>query len=151
MRRWSSIVLAGAVLAMALLLVGGCSGGEDDGGASADAGTTAPSVDPAALGPRAAELTDQLGRNEWSAVRTDFDTTMTQGLSEEGLAAAWSQVVGEKGAYASRGEPVQVPIKGEVAVFDTPMQFAGGPMKSRIAFNAEGEIAGLFILEPGVA
>lgn len=150
MRRWSTSTAAGVAL-LGAILTGGCSGGEDDGGASADAGTTAPSVDPAALGTRAAELTDQLGRNEWAAMRTGFDATMTQALSEDGLATAWAQVVGEKGAYTSRGEPVQVTLDGDVAVFDTPMQFEGGPMKSRISFNAEGEIAGLFILEPGAS
>jgi len=101
-----------------------------------------------ALRPKAAEVTDKMVANDWKAVRADFDETMAKGLAEDGLANAWAQVVQLKGAYVSRGEPTQVPKPGQHLVFDTPMTFEKGDMKSRITFHADGRIAGLFILVP---
>jgi hypothetical protein len=86
--------------------------------------------------------------NDWEAVREDFDETMRKGLAEDGLANGWAEVVATKGAYVSRGEPTQVPKPGALTVFDTPLTFEKGEMKSRITFHADGRIAGLFILVP---
>lgn len=97
---------------------------------------------------RAGEVTDQLAANDWAAVRADFDDNMTEKLTEELLVAAWEQVTGSRGAYESRGEPRQIPKPGDFMVFDTPMTFADGQMKSRVTFHEDGQIAGLFILEP---
>lgn len=93
-------------------------------------------------------MTDLLVQNEWKAIRDDFDEGMTKALAEDGLANAWNEVVEEKGPFVSRGEPTQVPKPGRFAVFDTPMTFEKGEMKSRLTFRANGDIAGLFILVP---
>lgn len=100
------------------------------------------------LASRAGEVTDQLAENNWGAVRADFDANMSEKLTEDLLATAWAQVTGSKGTYESRGEPEQIPKPGDFVVFDTPMTFADGQMKSRVTFNEDGQIAGLFILEP---
>ena len=128
--------LLGILLCMALL-AGGCSALEGD---------ATPDVE--ALRPKAAEITDLLVKNEWKAVRKGFDSTMEKALSEDGLANAWASVVKEKGAYVSHGEPTQIPKPGNVTVFDTPMTFERGEMKSRVTLRPNGEIAGLFILIP---
>lgn len=100
------------------------------------------------LGVRAAEITDLLAANEWRAVREDFDTTMEEQLTEDRLQTAWDQVVAAKGEYRSRGEPSQVPKPGDFVVFDTPMAFQQGEMKSRVTFHPDGRVAGLFTLVP---
>lgn len=109
------------VLVVALGLLAACessgSGGEER------------SVDE--LSGRAAEITDQLAQNDWEAVRKDFDTTMAKELTEDGLQAAWDQVVEARGEYQSRGEPSRVLKSGDIVVFDTPMAFEQGEMKSR--------------------
>jgi hypothetical protein len=97
---------------------------------------------------RAAEITDLMAANDWAAVREDFDATMAAQLTEDRLRTAWDQVVAAKGPYRSRGEPSEVPGPGEVVVFDTPMAFEQGEMKSRVAFHNDGRVAGLFILVP---
>ena len=100
------------------------------------------------LRPKAAEITDLLIAHDWKAVRSRFDDTMSKGLAEDGLANGWDEVVEDKGAFVSRGEPTQVPKPGDIAVFDTPLTFEQGEMKSRVSLHADGRIAGLFLLEP---
>lgn len=101
-----------------------------------------------ALRARAAAVTDQLAAGQWELVRADFDDTMTDSLSTAQLSEAWGQIVAAKGAYVSRGEPKKVQKPGAAAVFDTPVEFEQGPMKTRVAFGDDGRITGLFILTP---
>lgn len=144
----------------AAVVLAACGTGTADGG---DAPTTAaadrtdngePSDAPAtgveALRPKAAEVTDRLAAEEWAAVRADFDENMKSKLAEDGLANAWKQVVAAKGDYVSRGKPTQLgsPAGQDLYVFDTPVEFERGPMKTRLAFHPDGTIAGLFILVP---
>lgn len=129
MRWWTGL----AVLALTL---GACASLEDD----------VPDVE--ALRPKAAEITDLLAKNDWKAVRAEFDEPMRKGLAEDGLANVWEKVVATNGAFVSRGAPTQVPKPGNYAVFDTPMTFERGEVKSRVALRPNGEIAGLFLLEP---
>lgn len=131
-------LLATGVALVALTTGAACSG--DDGTESVEA-----------LRTRAATLTDLLASNDWSAVREDFDTTMSERLTEARLDAAWTQVTQRVGSYRSRSEPTRVPKPGDLTVFDTPMQFARGDMKSRITFAADGQVAGLFVLVPSAA
>ena len=137
-------------LAVAVLLAA-CGNGGSDGSsevAGSDAGASAGGVEE--LRGKAAEVTDQLAAHEWARVRSQFDDTMKQKLAEDGLANAWSQVVRSKGEFVSRGEPTQLgsPAGEDLLVFDTPLEFENGPMKSRLAFHGDGRIAGLFILVP---
>lgn len=139
--------------AAVVLVMSGCSdeGGDTGDTAAEDAAdtTTAGSdTDMDTLRLRAAEVTELITANKWAEVRVDFDETMKNGLSEQQLADAWNQVVAAKGAYLSHGEPQQVLKPGAFAVFDTPLSFANGPMKTRVAFSEDGKIAGLFILVP---
>ena len=146
-RTWG---LIGLLVISALVLGVACgaetSGGEGRGPDSTDGG----GVGVEELRPKAAAITDQLAGHEWAQVRAEFDDTMKRKLAEDGLASAWEQVVKAKGAYQSRGEPKQVgsPAGQPILVFDTPLQFERGAMKSRISFREDGKIAGLFILMP---
>ena len=141
-----------ASLAVVLAACGGGDGSvtaDDDGGnGAAEEASTADGVE--ALRPKAAEITDQLAAEKWAEVRAQFDDNMKAKLAEDGLANAWAQVVKAKGEYVSRGEPTQLgsPAGEELYVFDTPVEFEQGPMKTRLTFHADGTVAGLFILVP---
>jgi Protein of unknown function (DUF3887) len=132
-------------------MVGGCSNKEADNTAppTVRSTTTAvPGFTATDLAAKAAAITDLLGATNWPAVRADFDATMTAQLSEAKLAEMWNGLVAQLGTYKSRGAPVETPKDNIHKVFDTPMQFERGEMKGRLAFNADGTIAGLFILVP---
>ena len=108
------------------------------------------SGDVEALRPKAIEITELLIDNDWAAIREHFDDTMKKGLSEDGLATAWTSVTTTHGPYVSHGKPVQNPKAGRYIVFDTPLTFERGEMKERVAFHPNGKIAGFFILNPTV-
>lgn len=134
MRRLLAFCVALALLALGSACTGKNKGPQDTG----------------ALSRKAATVTDLLAKNDWKTVRQDFDATMRDGLTADGLDSAWKQVTQQFGAYKSRGEPTRVPKPGDVTVFDTAMQFQRGAMKSRVAFNSDGLISGLYILRPDV-
>lgn len=102
------------------------------------------------LEPRAREVVAQLVANDWATIRTDFDSTMRDGLSEKGLADAWKSIIDFKGEYVSHEDPYEVPKPGKHIVFDTKMTFRNGEAKNRVTFDRRGRIAGFFILEPNV-
>ena len=158
MRRHGGMRFVVALLGLALAACGTEDGSTsaDDTDAGARTSATPPSAEPAtedgveALRPKAAEITDQLAAHQWAEVRSQFDEGMKAKLAEDGLANAWAQVVKAKGEYVSRGEPTQLgsPAGEEHYVFDTPVEFEQGPMKTRLTFHADGTVAGLFILVP---
>ena len=129
-----------ALVMVALLAVAGCD--------SSTAADDSPDVE--SLRDSAAQVTDLWVANDWKAIRAEFDDNMRRRLAEDGLANAWKQVTALRGDYVSRDEPTQVPIPGAFTVFDTPMHFKNGDMKSRVSFDGHGRIAGLFILKPEV-
>lgn len=98
----------------------------------------------------ATAVIDDLAAGDWPSVRARFDDTMKDGLQEEGLAAAWAQVIGQAGALESYGTP-EVVRAADVTVTDTPLNLEAGEFLARIAFRDDQSIAGLFILPPGVA
>jgi hypothetical protein len=91
--------------------------------------------------------------SDWVAGRYDdvaaasFDETMTKELPPEKIAAASAQITGMVGIYQRMGEPF-VRQLGDYTVVDIPMEFEASEMKGRVAFNAEGQVSGLFILNP---
>ena len=87
------------------------------------------------------------GRDE--ELIAQFDDTMRAQLPPDRLAQTWPQLAGLVGAYESCGDPVVRPF-GEHTVVNVPMEFEGGPMTGRVVFDADGRIAGLFVLNPGV-
>jgi hypothetical protein len=79
----------------------------------------------------------------------NFDATMTEELPPGKIAAAWAQITGMVGTYQRMGEPF-VRQLGGYTVVDVPMEFEAGEMKGRVAFNADGQVSGLFVLNPDV-
>jgi hypothetical protein len=139
-------------VALIAVTLSACDGGGGSGSSSVSGADTSEGADLVVeeLRPRAAAITDQLAAHDWAKVRAQFDDTMKKKLAEDGLANAWGEVVKTKGEYRSRGEPVQLgsPAGKDLIVFDTPLEFERGAMKSRLTFHPDGTIAGLFILVP---
>lgn len=98
----------------------------------------------------AASTIEDLASGHWARVTEQFDPTMSDGLSEDALAAAWAQIVGLSGAFEGRGEP-EVTRAGDVTITNTPLSFEAGDYTARIAFRDDRAIAGLHILEGHVS
>lgn len=99
-------------------------------------------------GARATDLLIDWIEGRYEEVVADFDATMTQELPADKLAAAWAQLIGLVGVYERmEGEPL-VRQLGDYTVVDVPMSFESAEMKGRVAYNADGQVAGLFVLTP---
>lgn len=104
----------------------------------------------AGAGPEARRLLQLFLDSGYSELREEFNATMVDGLSEDMLATARKQLEGAAGEFASFGRPSVVTM-GANTVVTIPMRFAWGDMKGRVAFDADGKVAGFFVLRPEVA
>lgn len=80
-------------------------------------------------------------------VAAQFDETMRAQLPIEKLGDVRLQLRDLVGMYQGAGEPFARPI-GKHTVVDVPLEFEANPMKGRVAFDQDGKIAGLFVLNP---
>lgn len=96
---------------------------------------------------RAGQIVAQMRDGDWSGVVADWDATMRERLTVEGLAGVWRQLAGNTGALEAIGRPSAV-RKGPFVIVDVPLAFEHGPMKARVTFNRDRTVAGLFILLP---
>lgn len=93
----------------------------------------------------ARSVVQDLATGRWEHITERFDPAMRDGLSEEALAAAWTQIVGLSGEFEGHGEPV-VSRASDVTVTTTPLSMEAGDYTARIAFRDDRTIAGLHIL-----
>ncbi|MEO9327353.1 DUF3887 domain-containing protein [Gordonia aurantiaca] len=107
--------------------------------------TTIPHADAMAL-----DLLEKIAGAEWATVTARFDETMTAALSEKALADAWAAVVALHGELESTGTPF-VRGHGLHTVVDVPFEQEAGEMVFRVAFDADGRVAGLYFLNPDAA
>ena len=98
--------------------------------------------------PLAETVVDALSRGAWKEVTDRFDTRMRNGLTGEGLAAAWAQIIGTAGAYQRRGE-TKAARAADITITNTPLAFEAGDFTARISFRDNHTIAGLYILPQG--
>jgi hypothetical protein len=96
---------------------------------------------------RALEFFTTLAERRWEDAGRDFDPKMAEALPAAGLADAWAVVVGMVGAYERAGEPF-ARRQGDYTVVDVPLTFEAGEMTGRIAFDADGRVSGMFVLDP---
>lgn len=45
---------------------------------------------------------------------------------------------------------VPTPVPGNAPMVDLPLRFETGPMKGRVAYNPQGQVAALYILVPDI-
>lgn len=94
----------------------------------------------------AASVIDDLAAGRWAQITDRFDPAMRDGLSEDALAATWTQVVGLSGAYEGHGEPTPVRA-GDMTITNTALSMEAAAYTARITFRDDRTIAGLHILE----
>lgn len=90
---------------------------------------------------------DDLAHARWAEVSARFDTKMSEGLTEEGLAEAWVHIVGLAGAYEGHGATDAVRA-GDFTTTNTTLNFEAGEFVARITFRDDQTIAGLYLLSP---
>ncbi|MGW0160064.1 DUF3887 domain-containing protein [Mycobacterium sp. NPDC003323] len=93
---------------------------------------------------------DDLVQARWAEVSARFDSTMSDRLTDEGLAEGWAHIVGLAGAYERHGETAATRA-GDFTTTDTPLNFEAGDFVARITFRDDRTIAGLYILNPDAA
>jgi hypothetical protein len=98
----------------------------------------------------AVALVGAVVEGRWADACADFDATVRERLSPEGLAAAWAQVVGLVGGYERMGEPYALQA-GDFTVVNVPLQFEAGERVARVSYDRDGKVAGLFLLPSGGA
>ena len=89
------------------------------------------------------------GRCADVAANFDFDATFTAKFPIEKAASAWAQVTGPFGTYQRMGGEPFVRQLGDYTVVDVPMEFEAGVRRGSVFFNADGQVSGLFIVNPG--
>jgi hypothetical protein len=98
---------------------------------------------------RAQTVVGELILGNYKAVRAQFNATMRASLSEQQLVVARTSFVATFGSFTSQGKP-EVLKRGIVTVVNVPLTMEKGPAQARISFDADGTIAGLYLLRPGV-
>ncbi|MFE0749976.1 DUF3887 domain-containing protein [Gordonia sp. NPDC058843] len=98
----------------------------------------------------ALDLIERITTAEWATVTGRFDATMSAALSDTALADAWASMVALHGELESTGTPF-VRGHGLHTVVDVPLQQEAGEVVFRVAFDADGRVAGLFFLDPDAA
>jgi dienelactone hydrolase len=92
---------------------------------------------------------NQIVAKDWDGLVAAFDERMRAALTKDRLAATWDSVTQTAGAF-QRIDAVEVQPKGDLRLAVVKATFEHAPLLLRIAFDAQGKIAGLFI-SPGDA
>lgn len=116
---------------------------------AAAVGATPAAVPSRELSGAATAVVGQLVARDFAAVRADFDNTMTNGLSQAALAAAWSSVTAPLGAFRTTDATILKHITPGVDTVFVPVTFERGAMEVQISFDAQRRIAGLYFRPPG--
>ena len=102
-----------------------------------------------ALAAMAAALAAELAGGQFGTVRASFDPTMSASLSEQQLAASWSQVAGSLGVFKTAATPISKNVVAGFATYFVPLTFDKGGLQVQVSFDGQGQIAGLFLRPPG--
>lgn len=93
---------------------------------------------------RAIQVLDQLDAGQYQEVADNFDEQMAAAMDVATLGQVWASIPQQLGALQSRGEP-QASQQDGMDVVVVPVQYERALANVTLAFNAEGELAGLFI------
>jgi len=106
-----------------------------------------PSSSPA-LAAKSTAVATELTTGQFSAVRTEFNQTMTAELSEQQLSSSWSQVAGPLGTFVSLAAPISKSLAGYATYF-VPVTLSKGSLEVQVSFDTNGQIAGLYLRPAG--
>lgn len=93
---------------------------------------------------RAIQVLDQLDAGQYEAVASNFDAQMAGAMDAATLGQVWDSLPQQLGALQSRGEPVASQQDGHDVVV-VPVQYERAAANVTLAFNSEGQLAGLFV------
>jgi hypothetical protein len=98
---------------------------------------------------RATKIVIEVLDGQMDTARSSFDAQMLAAFTDEVRGSALATVAGLVGAFEGIGEGAPfVRQIGDHTVVDIPLRYEAGDMKARIAFDADENVAGLFILPP---
>jgi hypothetical protein len=93
----------------------------------------------------ARSFVDLLAKLDFAAAEKTFDEDMKKGLPEDKLESAWSAVLSQYGSLKK-----QVSLRqgkaGGYDIVEVKCEFEKGLVVTRLAFNKEGQISGLFFV-----
>jgi len=101
----------------------------------------------AGAGARAISILEAFLDERWKEVRADFDERMSNACSVAMLLTVRRTLAGELGAFADMGTPT-VALNRGYTVTDVPLAFERGDRTGRVALDADGRVAGFFVLPP---
>lgn len=96
-------------------------------------------------GERATVLLGQFFAGEWAEMRSGFDERMAEACPAELLASVRFKLDTEAGRLVRMRKPA-VKVHGRYSVVDVPLVFEHDTRTGRVAFDAEGKVAGFFVL-----
>lgn len=99
----------------------------------------------------AVELFANLAEGNWAEAIRNADEKVAAVLPDAAsVAATWAALAGQYGRYEGRmGEPFARQL-GDYTVVDIPLQFEVGEQVGRVTFHADGRVAGIHVLPPGL-
>lgn len=103
----------------------------------------------AALITLAERIFAECAEEDWATVRSHFSPLMLEAVSVEGLSSVWAAVAEAVGSYEQPGK-VTTRKNGLLQIVDLELHFEAGEMAGRIAFDGDGRVAGMLILDPGM-
>jgi hypothetical protein len=99
---------------------------------------------------KALELLGAFVTERWEVLHAAFSSRMREAVSVELSKTVHSRMERNYGAFLEFGVPVVV-VRGGLTVVDVPIALERGDLKGRVAFNVDGEVSGLLIVDPDTA
>ena len=135
------------VVALGLAVAACSSGGDKEATNTSLVGnptTTVQTIPVAQLQEKASTITDLLVAKKWDDVVATFSPAMAASFTVDGLKLMWGQVEETYGSYIGRGATARTHADdNQYVIFDTPLDFSSKDAKTRISFDANGEVAEL--------
>ena len=114
------------------------------GGQTPDTGEG--SMQPVAdAGPKAVHVLELLLARSWDELWATFDERVTRAASIEIFTSTLDKVQADFGAFVAFGTPTSS-VVGDYTVVNVPMACERGDGIGRVSFNADEQVAGLFLL-----
>jgi Protein of unknown function (DUF3887) len=93
---------------------------------------------------RAVAIVASLADGHWEEARNDFNARMREAIDASRLAEAWARTASLIGSYERMGEPF-ARRAAEHIVVEIPLHFEAGEATVRAVFDADGQVAGLWL------
>ena len=96
-------------------------------------------------GPKAVRILELLLERRWDELWATFDERVTKAASIEIFASTLDKVQADFGAFVAFGRP-SASVVGDYTVVNVPLACERGDGIGRVSFNADEQVAGLFLL-----